>query len=112
DLARIKQGAKWLWSQGEYTRLAALLEAPARALAAACVTPGMKVLDVAAGNGNFALSAARLGAEVTASDVTEHMVELGHARSRAQGLDIAWVGADVESLPFASTRFDVVASVF
>ncbi len=111
-LERIKQGAKWLWSQGDYTRLAILLEAPAQALAAACVTPGMKVLDVAAGNGNFALAAARLGAEVTASDVTAHMVELGRARSRAVGLDILWVEADAESLPFAATGFDLVASVF
>jgi SAM-dependent methyltransferase len=71
----------------------------------------MKVLDVAAGNGNFALAAARLGAEVTASDVTAHMVELGRARSRAEGLDIAWVEADAESLPFTAD-FDLVASVF
>jgi SAM-dependent methyltransferase len=111
-LERIKQGAKWLWSQGDYTRLAILLEAPAQALAAACVTPGIKVLDVAAGNGNFALAAARLGAEVTASDVTAHMVELGRARSRAVGLDIVWVEADAESLPFAAAGFDLVASVF
>lgn len=111
SLARIKQGSKWLWSQGDYTRLATLLEAPAQALAAACVRPGMNVLDVAAGNGNFALAAARLGARVTASDVTAHMVELGRARSRAEGLDISWVEADAESLPFAA-EFDLVASVF
>ena len=110
-LARIKQGAKWLWSQGDYTRLATLLEAPAQALAAVCVRPGMKVLDVAAGNGNFALAAARLGAEVTASDVTRHMVELGRARSRAEGLEIEWIEADAEALPFTSA-FDLVASVF
>jgi SAM-dependent methyltransferase len=110
-LARIKLGARWLWSQGDYARLATLLEAPAQDLAAACVRPGMKVLDVAAGNGNFALSAARLGARVTASDFTAHMVELGRARSRAEGLDITWVQADTEALPFAEA-FDVVATVF
>jgi SAM-dependent methyltransferase len=110
-LARIKQGSKWLWSQGDYSRLATLLEPPARSLATAHVMPGMTVLDVAAGNGNFALAAARLGAQVTASDVTAHMVELGRARSRAEGLDIAWVEADAESLPFAA-EFDLVASVF
>lgn len=110
-LARIKQGAKWLWSQGDYTRLANLLEAPAQDLAAACVAPGIKVLDIAAGSGNFALAAARLGGEVTASDVTAHMVELGRVRSRAEGLDIRWLEADAESLPFAQ-RFDVSASVF
>jgi len=111
-LARIKQGAKWLWSQGDYGRLATLLEPPAHSLAAGLVTPGMKVLDVAAGNGNFALAAARLGAAVTASDVTARMIELGRARTRAEGLDIAWVEADAESLPFSSGAFDLTASVF
>jgi len=111
-LARIKQGAKWLWSQGDYTRLATLLEGPAQDLAMACVTPGAKVLDVAAGNGNFALAAARLGGVVTASDVTPHMVELGRARCRSDGLDIAWLAGDAEALPFAASSFELVASVF
>jgi ubiquinone/menaquinone biosynthesis C-methylase UbiE len=111
-LARIKQGAKWLWSQGDYTRLAALLEAEAKTLATHCVAPGTTVLDVAAGNGNFALAAARLGGVVTASDVTRHMVELGRERSRSAGLDVRWVEADAESLPFAESSFDLVGSVF
>lgn len=111
-LARIKQGSKWLWSQGDYTRLAMLLEGPAEALADACVTPGLQVLDVAAGNGNFALAAARRGGHVTASDVTQRMVELGKARSRTEGFDIAWLAGDAETLPFASRSFDLVASVF
>ena len=111
-LERIKQGAKWLWSQGDYTRLATLLEGPAQDLAIACVTPGANVLDVAAGNGNFALAAARLGGCITASDVTAHMVELGDARSRAAGLEVAWLAADAEALPFDKSSFDLVASVF
>jgi len=78
----------------------------------ACVSPGGKVLDVAAGNGNFALAAARLGGSVTASDVTPHMVELGLARTRAEGFDLAWLAGDAEALPFAASSFDVVASVF
>jgi ubiquinone/menaquinone biosynthesis C-methylase UbiE len=111
-LARIKQGAKWLWSQGDYTRLATLLETEALALAASCVSGGIDVLDVAAGNGNFALAAARLGAAVTASDVTRRMVELGRVRSRSAGHDVRWVEADAEALPFAASSFDVVGSVF
>ncbi len=111
-LARIKQGSKWLWSQGDYTRLARLLEGPARSLAAACVIPGMKVLDVAAGDGNFALAAARAGAAVTACDVTARMVELGRSRSRGEGRDVAWLAADAECLPFAASSFDLVGSVF
>jgi ubiquinone/menaquinone biosynthesis C-methylase UbiE len=110
--ARIKQGAKWLWSQGDYARIAAKLEPEAKALAGECVAPGMKVLDVAAGNGNFALAAARLGATVTASDLAPHMVELGRARSAADEERIEWLEADAESLPFADGIFDLAASVF
>ena len=109
-LARIKQGAKWLWSQGDYTRLATLLEAPAQALAAGCVTSGMTVLDVAAGNGNLAHAAARLGARVTASTSAAHGRTA--ARHRAEGIDITWVEADAESLAVVSNGFDLAAFVF
>lgn len=111
-IARIKFGARWLWAQGDYPRLAAMLEPEAVALARRCVQPGGRALDVGAGNGNFALEAARLGARVTASDVTPHMVELGRQRSRDQGVDINWMEADAESLPFPDGSFDLVASVF
>ena len=102
----------WLWSQGDYAQLATILEPAAQSLATRCVRPGMTVLDVAAGNGNFAIAAARLGARVTASDVTPHMVELGVSRSSAEGMEIEWRQADAEALPFNSHSFDLVASVF
>jgi SAM-dependent methyltransferase len=70
------------------------------------------VLDVAAGNGNFALAAAREGAGVVASDLSERMVELGRRRSEAEGYDIEWVVADAEELPYEDGRFDCAASVF
>ena len=111
-IARIKFGARWLWAQGDYSRLAVMLEPEAVALARRCVRPGIEVLDVAAGNGNFALEASRLGARVTASDFTPHMVDLGLERSRNEGLDITWMEADAESLPFPDCSFDLVASVF
>jgi 2-polyprenyl-6-hydroxyphenyl methylase/3-demethylubiquinone-9 3-methyltransferase len=76
------------------------------------IRPGMTVLDVAAGNGNFAIVAARRGAAVIASDLTPRMVELGRMRSDAEGLAIEWREADAEELPFDTDRFDVVASVF
>jgi SAM-dependent methyltransferase len=102
-----------MWSLGDYGELATLLEDHAEALAAACdLRPGTTVLDVAAGNGNFAVAAARRGAVVTASDLTPRMVELGRARSQAAGLDVEWTEADAEDLPFPDGRFDVVASVF
>jgi len=102
-----------MWSLGDYPRVAQLLEPGAQALADACtIEPGMSVLDIAAGNGNFALAAARRGAAVTATDITPKMVELGRARSASAGLSIDWSEADAEDLPFADASYDIVASVF
>lgn len=112
DLDRVKQGSRWLWSQGDYPSIAELLEAPALELARRCVSPGTRVLDIAAGNGNFAIAAAHLGGRVTATDFAPRMVELGRARSDAEGLAVTWLEADAESLPFADHDFDLAASVF
>jgi ubiquinone/menaquinone biosynthesis C-methylase UbiE len=113
DYAALKARMSWMWSLGDYTRLAVLLEPHAESLAAACaLRPGVAVLDVAAGNGNFAIAAARSGADVTASDLTPNMVELGRKRSEAAGLPITWVDGDAEDLPFPDSSFDVAASVF
>lgn len=102
---------RWMWSQGDYPRVAEVLEPYAEALADACtIAPGTTVLDAAAGTGNFAIAAARRGAIVTATDFTPHMVELG--RARTSGLDITWAEADVEQLPYATASFDIVASTF
>src|SRR3989454_6405643 len=102
-----------MWSLGDYSRVAEVLEPHAQAPADACaIEPGMSVLDVAAGNGNFAIAVARRGAKVTATDITPKMVDLGRARTAAGGLTIEWSEADAEELPFADESFDVVASVF
>jgi len=103
---------RWMWSLGDYARLAKLLEPHAEALADVChVRPRATALDVAAGNGNFALAAARRGAIVTATDLTPRMVELGRALT-ADVDNITWSEADAERLPFADSSYDVVASVF
>jgi SAM-dependent methyltransferase len=104
---------KWMWSLGDYGEVAKRLMPHAEILAeAAGVCAGMSVLDVAAGNGNFAIAAARRGARVTASDLTPHMVEIGRARAVAEGLAIEWLEADAEDLPFDTGHFDLAASVF
>jgi SAM-dependent methyltransferase len=102
-----------MWSLGDYGEVSPRQEPYARRLVESCgIAAGMKVLDVAAGNGNFALAAARRGADVTACDLTPRMIELGRARSDAAGLAIEWLEGDAEELPVPSARFDVVASVF
>lgn len=102
-----------MWAQGDYVAVARLLEPAAIKLADATqISPGMRVLDVAAGNGNFALAAAERGAKVTAVDLTPRMIELGRARSEAAGYDVEWVRGDAEQLPIADESYDLVATVF
>lgn len=73
----------------------------------------MRVLDVAAGNGNAAVEAVRAGAgEVVASDLAPLQVEQGRERTAVEGLDIEWFEADAEELPFEEASFDVALSVF
>jgi SAM-dependent methyltransferase len=113
DLDQLKQRNAWIWGRGDYRPLSRRLAPAAAALAEACeVTSGQEVLDVAAGDGNFALEAVRRGARAAASDLSPRMVERGRARSTAEGVEIEWTVADVEDLPFADGRFDCVGSVF
>jgi len=110
---RLRQSVRWMWSLGDYNELAPRLEPCAIGLADACdIAPGMEVLDVAAGNGNFAIAAAGRGAHVTASDWTPRMLELGRDRTASEGLEIEWIEANAEALPFGPGRFDLVASTF
>ena len=70
----------------------------------------MRVLDVAAGTGNASIPAAQAGAEVTASDLTPELLEAGRRRAEAAGVELEWVEADAENLPFEDESFDVVMS--
>jgi ubiquinone/menaquinone biosynthesis C-methylase UbiE len=113
DVEAIKERQRRVWGQGDYSVLSRQLAPAAEALADACaVSAGQEVLDVGAGDGNFALACAREGASVVASDISPGMVERGRARSAAEGYDIEWVEADAEALPFEDARFDCVGSAF
>jgi SAM-dependent methyltransferase len=101
------------WGLGDYARIAELILPVSRALVDACaISAGQEVLDVAAGNGNLTVVAGEEGASVVASDFAPAQVELGRARTAQEGLDVEWVVADAEELPFEDDRFDCVASVF
>src|ERR671914_27545 len=109
----LKERTRSIWDKGDYSHLSKRLEPASPTLSDACaVSAGQEVLDVAAGDGNFALACAREGASVVASDLAPGMVERGRARSEAEGYDIEWVEADVEDLPFEDGRFDCVGSTF
>jgi ubiquinone/menaquinone biosynthesis C-methylase UbiE len=74
------------------------------------VRSGQQVLDVAAGTGTSALAAARRGAEVTGTDLTPELLDVGRATAAAEGLELAWRTADAEALPYDDGSFDVVQS--
>jgi ubiquinone/menaquinone biosynthesis C-methylase UbiE len=113
DVEAIKQRQAFVWGQGDYSVLSGYLAPAAQALCDACaVSAGQEVLDVGAGDGNFAIACAREGAAFVASDLSPGMVERGRARTEAEGYDIEWVEADAEALPFEDGRFDCVGSVF
>ncbi|MEA2429851.1 MAG: hypothetical protein QOI19_324 [Thermoleophilaceae bacterium] len=112
-VSQMKERAAEAWGLGDYGKIAALILPVSRALVDACaISAGQEVLDVAAGNGNLTVCAGEEGASVVASDFAPAQVELGRARTEAEGLDVEWVVADAEELPFEDDRFDCAASVF
>ena len=109
----VKQKQRALYGDGDYSALAAVLEPAAIALVDAIgVAAEDAVLDVAAGDGNGALAAARRGARVTATDLSSVQVRRGKDRSARDGSDVQWLVADAERLPFGADAFDRVISVF
>jgi ubiquinone/menaquinone biosynthesis C-methylase UbiE len=113
DLTAVKTKQQAAWSSGDYAVVGTTLQIVGEQL---CETldlrAGQSVLDVAAGNGNVTLAAARRGGEVTSTDYVPALLERGRARAAAEGLSIVMQEADAEALPFANNSFDVVVSTF
>jgi len=103
-----------MWALGDYRRFAreTVWEVGPVLVETCGVRPGMRVLDVAAGTGNVAIRAAQAGAEVVASDLTPEHFEAGRREARDAGVELEWVAADAEALPFDDDSFDVVTSSF
>jgi len=113
DFAAIKQKQQVTWASGDFAIIGTTLQIVGETLAEAVdVRAGERVLDVAAGNGNATLAAARRFAEVTSTDYVPALLEKGQARATAEGLKVAFEVADAEDLPYASESFDVVLSTF
>ena len=110
----LKADTRAIWALGDYHRFA--LESVWKlgpVLVEACgISTGQRVLDVAAGTGNTAIRAAEAGAEVVASDLTPENFEAGRRKAKAQGVELEWMEADAEDLPFGDSVFDVVTSSF
>lgn len=113
DFAAIKQRQQLVWASGDYASIGITLQIVGETLAeAADIRAGEAVLDVAAGNGNASLAAARRFANVTASDYVQSLLDNGRARAQAEGLPMQFRLADAEALPFADASFDAVVSTF
>jgi ubiquinone/menaquinone biosynthesis C-methylase UbiE len=113
DLKAIKARQQAAWSAGDYAVVGTTLQIVGEELCEAMdVRPGQRVLDVAAGNGNVALAAARRWCDVTATDYVPELLERARERAVAERLDIAFLEADAEALPFDPGSFDAVVSTF
>jgi len=113
DFAAIKQKQQATWSSGDYALIGITLQIVGESLAEATdIRAGERVLDIAAGNGNVTLAAARRFANVTSTDYVPELLEKGRVRALAEGLPVNFRVADAEELPFEDGTFDVALSTF
>jgi ubiquinone/menaquinone biosynthesis C-methylase UbiE len=113
DLAALKTRQHAAWSSGDYAIVGTTLQIVGEELCEALdLRPGQKVLDVAAGNGNVTLAAARRCCDVVSTDYVASLLERGSLRAAAEGLTVEFRVADAEALPFADAAFDTVVSTF
>ena len=113
DLSAVKQRQQGAWSSSDYAVVGTTLQIVGEELCEALdLRPGSKVLDVAAGNGNATLAAARRWCDVTSTDYVSALLERGRERAAAEHLSVDFREADAEALPFSDASFDVVVSTF
>src|SRR6186713_1033781 len=113
DFPALKVRQQSAWSSGDYAVIGTTLQIVGESLAEACdLRFDEKVLDVAAGNGNATLAAARRGCQVVSTDYVATLLDRGAERARAERLDVRFQVADAEALPFGDASFDAVLSTF
>jgi len=113
DLGAVKSRQQVAWSTGNYAVVGTTVQIVGETLCEALdLRAGSRVLDVAAGNGNATLAAARRWCDVTSTDYVAALLESGRMRAQAEGHTIRFQEADAENLPFADASFDAVLSTF
>ena len=113
DFAAVKQKQQAAWSAGDYAVVGTTLQIVGETLCEALdLSAGSRVLDVAAGNGNATLAAARCWCDVVSTDYVGALLERGRARANAEGLVVQFEEADAENLAYPDASFDVVLSTF
>lgn len=110
-IAQLKQTQKEGWKN--FVPLEAITTpAAAHLVQFAGITKGQRVLDIGCGTGVVAITAARQGASVDAADLTPELLDRARHNAGIAQVDVRWVEADVEELPFPDAEFDVVVSQF
>ena len=113
DLAAVKNKQHLAWSSGDYAVVGTTLQIVGESLCEALdLRAGERVLDVAAGNGNATLAAARRWCDVVSTDYVPTLLERGRTRASAEGLQVQFEQADAENLPYTDHSFNVVMSTF
>jgi ubiquinone/menaquinone biosynthesis C-methylase UbiE len=113
DLQAVKARQQATWASGDFSVIGTTLQIVGENLCEAVdLAAGSRVLDVASGNGNATLAAARRFAHVTGLDYVPTLLARAKGRAFAEGLDIDFVDGDAEALPFPDASFDVVLSTF
>jgi len=113
DFAAVKTKQQAAWASGDYAVVGTTIQIVGETLCEAInLRAGTTVLDVAAGNGNATLAAARRYCDVTSTDYVQSLLDRGQLRAAAEGLPVRFQTADAEALPFADNKFDVVLSTF
>jgi SAM-dependent methyltransferase len=113
ELVQIKERARQTWAAGDFPVVGELIGAVGRHVVRRTgVGPQDRVLDVGCGAGNAAIPAAQAGATVVGSDITPELLEAGRKAAAEAGVELEWVEADAEDLPFEDASFDVVVSTF
>ena len=113
DFTAIKARQQAMWASGDFAVIGTTLQIVGETICEAVdLRAGERVLDVAAGNGNATLAAARRFAEVTSTDYVPSLLEGGRRRAEAEGFAIRFEEADAEALPYGNASFDVVLSTF
>jgi SAM-dependent methyltransferase len=109
----VKTRQQQTWASGDYAVIGTTLQLVGESLCEAMdLRPGSRVLDVAAGNGNATLAAARRDCDVVSTDYVAALLERGRLRASAEGLDVRFETADAENLPFGNAEFDAVLSTY
>ena len=113
DFVAVKQKQQLAWSAGDYAVIGTTLQIVGENLCESLdLRAGQRVLDVAAGNGNATLAAARRWCDVVSTDYVGALLERGRMRASAEGMAVQFEVADAENLPYPDASFDIVVSTF